>query len=55
MESPIWLGFFRVEFPPTWGEPGRQKYVIYPIYFTGHVFYNEAETKNRKSFPVRGV
>jgi hypothetical protein len=40
---------------PAWGEIGREKYVIYPIYFVEHISYTEAEKENRKSFPVRGV
>jgi len=54
MKSPIRLGVFRVELSPAWGETGREKYVIYPIYFAECVFYNEAATKSKKSFPVRG-
>jgi hypothetical protein len=38
----------------AWGVPGREKYVIYPIYFTEWIFYTEAAIKSRKSFPVRG-
>jgi hypothetical protein len=54
MNSPIWLGFFALNSLQAWGETGREKYVIYPIYFIERIFYTMTAIKSKIAFPGGG-